>query len=148
VSLADDLRECRSLFIDTAVVIYHIEAHPKFGPLAREVVRRFRPGEARAFTSVVTLAEVLPKPVAAENEELAGKFLYFFSHTRNLDLLEITAGIAELAGRLRAKYRALRTADAIQIAAATRVGADAFVTNDQKLKQVEELRVLLLSDYV
>ncbi|HUT37048.1 MAG TPA: PIN domain-containing protein [Planctomycetota bacterium] len=148
MSLADELRQCRSLFIDTAVVIYHIEAHPKFGPLAREVVRRFCPGEAHAFTSVVTLVEVLPKPVAAGNEELAGKFLDFLSHTRNLDLLEITAGIAEDAGRLRAKYRALRAADAIQVAAAIRVAADALVTNDQKLKQIEELRVLLLSDYV
>jgi hypothetical protein len=36
VSLAEDLAQFQSLFIDTAVVIYHIEAHPTFGPLARE----------------------------------------------------------------------------------------------------------------
>jgi len=124
------------------------KAHPKFGPLARQVVHRFSPGEARAFTSVVTLTEVLPKPVAAGNEALAGKFLDFLSHTRNLDLIEITTGIAEQAGRLRAKYRALRAADAIQVAAAIRAGSDTFISNDQRLKQVNELRVLLLADYV
>ena len=148
MSLAEDLRRFRSIFIDTAVVIYHIEAHPAFGPLAREVVSSFRSGAARAYTSVMTLVEVLPKPVAAGNEELARKFLDFLAHTLNLELLEISTDIAEKAGRLRAKYAGLRAADAVQLATAIRAGADAFVTNDVGLKRMREIQIIVLRDYL
>jgi predicted nucleic acid-binding protein len=38
--------------------------------------------------------------------------------------------------------------DAIQISTSIDVGADAFLTNDDKLKQVKEIKVLVLKDYL
>jgi predicted nucleic acid-binding protein len=38
--------------------------------------------------------------------------------------------------------------DAIQLSAAINAGADAFITNDIKLKQVKELKVIVLEDYL
>jgi predicted nucleic acid-binding protein len=46
------------------------------------------------------------------------------------------------------RYPFLRTTDAIQISAALDVGTDAFLTNDKKLKQIEEIKVLVLADYL
>jgi len=63
-------------------------------------------------------------------------------------LIEISEGTAETAGKLRGRYPFLKTVDAIQLAAALDVGAGAFLTNDVKLQQLNELKVLALKDYL
>ncbi len=75
------------------------------------------------------------------------KFLKFLKKGKNVNLLEISPDIAESAGRLRGKYDSLKTMDAIQISAAISVGADAFITNDVKLKQISEVKAIILKDY-
>ncbi len=148
MTLADEFSQISTIFIDTAPVIYYIEAHPQFGPLAKEVVDTFQSERLIAFSSVITITEVLPKPIEAGDERLARKFAEFLKHGKNLSLIEISAGIAERAGRLRGQYSDLRAIDAIQISAAIDVGADVFLTNDKKLKQIKEIKVLVLKDYL
>jgi predicted nucleic acid-binding protein len=38
--------------------------------------------------------------------------------------------------------------DALQIAAAVEVAADAFLTNDIRLKKIKEIKILVLKDYI
>ena len=148
MSLSDELDQINTIFIDTAPIIYYIEAHSQFGPLAKEVVDSFQSGKLSAFSSVITLTEVLPKPIEAKDEKLARKFAEFLKHGKNLSLIEISASIAERAGRLRGGYSNLRAIDAIQMSVAVDVGADAFLTNDKRLKQIKEIKVLVLKDYL
>lgn len=148
MTLADELSQISTIFVDTAPVIYYIEAHLQFGPLAKEVVNAFQSGRLSAFSSVITLTEVLPKPIEAGDEKLARKFAEFLKYGRNLSLIEISMSIAERAGKLRGQYSDLRAIDAIQISVAIDVGADAFLTNDKKLKQIKEIKVLVLKDYL
>ncbi|MBM4307453.1 MAG: PIN domain-containing protein [Deltaproteobacteria bacterium] len=148
MTLAEELAQVNSVFIDTAPIIYYIEAHPQFGPLMKEVVSAFQSGILSAYSSVITLTEVLPKPVGRGDEKLARKFAEFLKYGRNLTLLEISEGIAEGAGKLRGRYPFLKTIDAIQLAAALDVGAGAFLTNDLKLQQFNELAVLIVKDYL
>lgn len=77
-----------------------------------------------------------------------GMFLELLKFGRNITLLEISESIAERAGRLRGKYPHLKTIDAIQIATAIDVEADAFLTNNKSLRKIEEARVLILEDYL
>jgi len=51
MTLVDELDKIDSLFIDTAPIIYYIEAHPQFGPLAKEIVTTFQSGKIKAFSS-------------------------------------------------------------------------------------------------
>jgi len=148
MSLSDELDRLQTVFIDTAPIIYYIEAHPQFGPLAKEIVDSFRSGKLIALSSVITLVEVLPKPVESGNDELAKKFSEFLKTGKNIQLLEISADIAELAGNLRGQYTSLKAMDAIQIAVSINAGADAFITNDLKLRQIEELKVIVLKEYL
>jgi len=148
VTLSEELTRINSIFIDTAPIIYYIEAHPQFGPLAKEVVSAFQSGDLNAYSSVITLAEVLPKPVERGDERLARKFAEFLKHGRNLTMIEISETTAEAAGRLRGRYSFLNTVDAIQLAAAIEVGAGAFLTNDVKLQKFDELKVIILKDYL
>ena len=148
MTLTEELANVNSIFIDTAPVIYYIEAHPQFGPLAKEAVEIFQSGSLNAFSSVVTITEVLPKPIEHGDEKLARRFAEFLKHGKNLTMIEISEMIAERAGKLRGRYPFLKTVDAIQISAAINAGADAFLTNDRKLKQIEEIKVLVLTDYL
>ncbi len=148
MTLSEELIRINSIFIDTAPIIYYIEAHPQFGPLAKEVVSAFQSGNLNAYTSVITLAEVLPRPVERGDEKLARKFAEFLKHGRNLTMIEIGEGIAETAGKLRGRHSFLKTVDAIQLAVALDVGAGAFLTNDVRLQQFHELKVLVLKDYL
>ena len=70
MNLSEDLDQINSIFIDTAPIIYFIEAHPEFGPLTKIVVSAFQSGSLSAFSSVITRTEVLPKPVEAKDETL------------------------------------------------------------------------------
>jgi len=102
----------------------------------------------QVFTSVLTLSEVLPKPVETGNDELAEKFKTYLKNGPNLTLLPITETIGETAGVLRGKYPHLKTVDALQIAAALDAEADAFLTNDKKLSGIKEMKLLVLNDYL
>jgi predicted nucleic acid-binding protein len=148
LTLAQKLAELKSIFIDTAPVIYHIEAHPEYGPLMKDIVKRIQSGNLIAYTTVVTITEVLPKPVSLHKEELVQQFIEFFKKGENINLLEISSDIAEGAGRLRGKYEFLKTIDALQISASISVKADAFLTNDIKLKNINENNIIVLKDFI
>lgn len=148
MTLSEELVHFDSIFIDTAPIIYYIEAHPLFGPLSKDVVSTFQSGTLRAYSSVLTLTEVLPKPIERGDEKLARKFADFLKHGKGLKVMEISEGIAEAAGRLRGRYSFLRTVDALQIAVALDTRAGAFLTNDVKLKQIGDIRILVLKDFL
>lgn len=148
MTLTDELSQIYTIFIDTAPIIYYIEAHPQFGPLSKEVVNFFQSERLSAFSSVITLAEVLPKPIKAGDEKLAMKFADFLKNGKNLSMIEISSSVAEKAGRMRGQYPDLRAIDALQLSAAIEIGVDAFITNDKKLKQIKEMNVLVLKDYL
>lgn len=148
MNLLDDLGKSQSVFLDTAPIIYYIEAHPQFGPLVKEIVTVLNTGSVVAYSSVITLTEVLPKPIQAGNEKLARRFAGFLRSGKNVTLLQISENMAERAGRLRGRYPGLKTMDAIQISAALEVDADVFVTNDIGLKNIKEIRPLILKDYL
>lgn len=147
MSLAEELEDIGSVFIDTAPVIYYIEAHPQFGPIAKAIIDAAISGKITAYSSVITLAEVLPKPVEEKKERLAKKFSEFLKDESVFSLLDITPQTAERAGWLRGKYPVLRALDALQLASAIEAGADVFITNDKKLQRFSEIKTLLLSDY-
>jgi len=148
MNLSNELSQINTVFIDTAPIIYYIEAHPEFGPLAQEIVSAFQSGDINAFSSVITLTEVLPKPIGGGDEKLARRFAEFLKRAENLTMVEISESIAESAGKLKGLHPFLKTVDAIQIAASLDVGANAFITNDKKLRQIKEIKALILADYL
>ncbi|MBI5789159.1 MAG: PIN domain-containing protein [Candidatus Schekmanbacteria bacterium] len=148
MTFSKKINRLNTVFLDTAPIIYYIEAHPHFGNLVMEVVNAFQSGEITAFSSVLTLTEVLSKPLEVGNEQLAKRFVGFLNYSENLNLLEISAPIAEKAGRLRGQYPNLKTMDALQISAAICFDIDAFVTNDVRLKQIKGIDIIVLKDYL
>ena len=85
--LSDKIYQTSKIFIDTAPIIYYIEAHPLFGRLAKDIVDAFQSGILVAYSFVVTMAEVLPKPIQIGQEKLANKFIEFLKKGRNFNLV-------------------------------------------------------------
>ena len=54
--------------------------------------------------------------------------------------------ITKLAAQIRAKYSGIKAMDSLQLATAVQNRCDVFLTNDKQLRQVEELKVLLVEE--
>ena len=145
MKVEDALRGVDRLGIDTAPVIYLIEAHARYAATMLAVVERLDSGEILGVTSVVTLGEVLVQPVACGDRVLQRRYRELLLHGAGLRLCPIDAASAERAAELRARY-GMRLPDALQIAVALQEGCEAFLTNDRRLARVTELRVLLIDD--
>jgi predicted nucleic acid-binding protein len=78
------------------------------------------------------------------NLELAQQYRDILSNQAELSVLTVTETIAEQAAQLRATYN-LRTPDAIQLATALNQKAFFFLTNDNRLPQLETLQILMLN---
>ncbi len=144
-TVQDALAGVTRLGIDTPPIIYFVESHPKYDALVTEVFQRISLRQVMGITSVVSLAEVLTKPLQLDQSQLVQTYSNLLRHSLNFAMVSINADVAELAAKLRASYQ-LRTPDALQIAASLAAGCKAFLTNDTDLKRVSELQVLVLDE--
>lgn len=145
MKLDDALQNVSFLGIDTSPFIYFVEQNPLYVDLMREVFKRLTDNDFTACSSVITLTEVLIQPLQQNNQILAADYRDLLFNGVNFQLFSLTSLIAERAAELRAKYN-LRTPDALQIATALEKDCDAFLCNDNGLKRVTELRILILDD--
>ncbi len=127
-------------------LIYLIERHPSHGPIVRDAFTLVDAGRCAGLSSFVTLLEVLVKPFRDGRADLAQKYRDLLIGSRGFSLFPLDRRIAEDGAGIRARY-GFRTPDAIQLATAVRHGADAFLTNDAKLKGFDQLEVLVLDDF-
>lgn len=132
---------------DTGPLIYYIEEHPNYLPTADELFGAFDSGAAQGMTSVLTLQEVLVKPLREGRNDLAEKYRQVLSNSANVRLYDIDQSICETSAQLRAKYIWLRTPDALQLATAIRHDAEIVVTNDERWRPVSEIAVVILKDF-
>lgn len=132
---------------DTGPLIYYIEEHPDYLSRADELFSALDSGAALGMTSVLTLQEVLVKPLREGQDDLAEKYRQVLTSSANVKLYEVDQLICETAARLRAKYAWLRTPDALQLATAIRHRAKIVVTNDDGWRRISEIAVFVLQDF-
>lgn len=144
-TLDDALSGVTVLGLDTAPVIYFVEAHPQYDARVTAVFQRIASGTLAGITSIITLSEVLVQPLVHQHADLVQEYRDLLLNSAGFQTLAIEAAVAELAAALRAEYR-IRLPDALQIAAALAAGCQAFLTNDLALRRVTALRVLVLDE--
>lgn len=146
--VTDRLATHRLIGLDTAVFIYHLEAHPVYQPLTQELLAGVESGQWAAVASTVTLMELTVRPWQLGHPAVAREYETLLAHFPHLSLSDVTRDVARRAAQLRAHYR-LRPADAIQVATALAHSATAFVTNDRQLARLSPLLdVAVLDDLV
>ena len=133
---------------DTAPIIYFIEEHDIYGIVADKIFAFIRDHSSLyAFSSVITLTEVLTQPLRKSRMDLVEKYRELLMNSGNFSLYPVDALIAEKAAVLRSRY-GIKTPDAIQLAIAIENDATLFITNDKRLKNVSEIEVLVLQEYL
>jgi len=85
----------------------------------------------------------MTQPYRKKNFALAAQYMVLFRNFPNLSVIPVSDEIAERAAFLRAHHN-IRTPDALQLATALLSGSRFFLTNDETLSSVEEIRVLIL----
>lgn len=136
--IAEDLPLGALVLLDSAPIIYTLEAHPKFARKFSALFARHQAGEIAFAVSTITIAEVLVGPISAGEEALAKRYRTVLESWR---VVELSAEIAVTAARLRAQLK-LKLPDAIQLASALAINADAFVTHERDFAKVQGLLVL------
>ncbi len=142
----DELRG-KLIALDTAPLIYFIEEHPAYCPVVEPFFEQLDKGTVQVVTSVITLTEVLVKPLRDGDTRLAEQYRDILLNIDGLTTVEVSAAVAEKAARLRSQY-SLRTPDAIQIATALHTGASALLTNDIRWPALPDLHILTLEQLV
>jgi predicted nucleic acid-binding protein len=133
--------------LDTAPFIYFIENVAPYADLLDPVFSLVENHALSAVTSTVTLAEILTKPFADKNFSLADEIKFTLKSFSSLSLASIDEKLGEAAALIRARYK-IRLPDALQVAAAIQREATLFLTNDKRVKKVDAVQVLVLSDFL
>lgn len=133
------------VYLDSSIFIYFVERHPLYFNPCDEIFRNMEEGRIEAKTSTLTLLEILVQPYRQKKEELVFEFYSLFTTYPNLKWIELSAGISDLAARLRAEHN-LKTPDAIQAASAISSGAAGFICNDEVFRRVRDIECLILED--
>jgi len=133
------------LGLDTMPFIYHFEENKDYLPFTRALFEMIEDGRIEGKTSVITRLEILVKPREEGDDILADEYRLILENFPHLEVAPVDAEVADLASAIRAKYK-LRTPDAIQLATSILKGAQAFVTNDESLKKVKEIEIVVMRE--
>lgn len=128
--------------LDSNVFIYLFEENPQFIKNCQLIFNLLDQGKLKAVTSIISVIEALsyPSPQSVLKEIQEG-----FKNISNLTILDVNQDIASEAAKIRRQY-GFRLPDAIQLATARLSKAQAYITNDHRLKKFKLLRVLQLAE--
>jgi predicted nucleic acid-binding protein len=133
-----DLPEDALVLLDSAPIIYFLEDHPTLAARFQRLFEEHSNGRYRFAVTTITIAEVLAGPLGAGDEALARRYR---SILESWQVVVLDAEIAESAARMRVSFR-LKLADAVQVASALAINADAIVTHDRDFSKVTSSRVI------
>jgi predicted nucleic acid-binding protein len=147
--LVADLRRFSKIALDSSVLIYHLEDAEPYSSLTEIALGAVAEGAPAAVLSTISVTELLVKPFADGREDRVAVFEKFVLSLPNAAIVPPGYRAAREAARLRARYD-LRTPDALLLATAIDEKAEAFLTNDGRLRRLkpEGLTVLVLDDYL
>lgn len=133
-----------SVYLDTSIIIYTVEANPTYYSLLQPLWLKFQTGEIEIVTSELTLMEALVLPLRNANTSLVSDYELLFSSSE-IQLVPITRPVLTNAANLRATT-SLKTPDAIHAATALDASCTLFLTNDSGFRNVPNLPVVILSE--
>ena len=132
MAILDDLRG-KKVYLDTNIFIYAVEDVVEYASTVSALFSLIEDGATAAFTSELTLAEVLPKPFEAGRQDIAEVYQEMLRSSSWLSLVPVERSILIEAARLQGALT-LRLPDAIHVATALATGCDVLLSNDQRLR--------------
>lgn len=135
------------VLLDTVVLVYYLEEHPRYGAPAEKIFHRIEAGEVTGVLASLVFAELLVPLYRAGRASAAARLVDRLCTFRNMKVVDLDPAIASRAAQLRAAY-GLRTPDAVHVATAFVSQADGIVSNDAALRRLQgELQVWLFDEF-
>jgi predicted nucleic acid-binding protein len=144
--IAEQLQPGAVIGIDTSVFIYAFERNPTYDHVVRPLLAALALGDLRGVTSIITLTELLVRPLRLRGTAAADSLQTRLLGHPNLEIRDVSRDIARRAAELRARH-SLQPMDSLQVATAIQAGAAAFLTNDLRLQRVDDVPILLIDDF-
>lgn len=144
----ENLLTLKKIGVDSMVFIYQFADDPYYAPLTNVIFELLEERRISVVTSVITLVEVFVQPEKEKNSFIIAEYEKIFQNLPNFKITSLDWHLARLTSKLRAKYQKIKIPDAIQISSALINQCFCFITNDTQLRQVKEIKVLVLKDYL
>lgn len=129
----------KKIFLDTTPLIYFLDEDANFGKMTQDILSRFLQSDVDMVTSAITCTEYLTHPYRTGNTEKINAFFEFLTDCE-IPIYPISVGIAKKAAEIRGRYSYFKTMDCLQLATACIYECDLFLTNDNQLRQFQEIR--------
>ncbi len=140
------MTDIKRLFIDTAPFIYLIENNEMFGKKVEKIFNDCVQNNIEIVTSVITFSEFCVQPYRMNNRQIIQTFKNLISDL-DISIYDVDLDIADLASKTRADYEFLKGMDSLQIAISLACDCDMFLTNDKKLKKINEIKGIVINDW-
>jgi predicted nucleic acid-binding protein len=111
-SIAKSLSKRKVVGIDTPIFLYHLENHPQYVTLTKELLGGIERGKWNGITSVITLMEITVHPWKEGFENIARQYETLLINFPNLTVGVIDREVARLAAQMRANF-GIRPPDAL-----------------------------------
>lgn len=118
------------LYLDTNILIYLLEGHPKYGPAVVKILEQAAADGQALSTSALTITEFLAGTKSTNAAVL--------DQIPRLTFVLVSEEIAKRAGLLQQNHSSLKIGDALHLATALQGKAKLFVTNDALLAKVAQ----------
>ena len=129
--------------LDTNIFIYYFEGNEIFGQKAKSIFDQLTDNKLTAVVNITALAELLSSSKLSKKAVKETKKL--FLSIPNLEIYQVDETIATESAEIRREY-GFRLFDSIQLATARLAKAQAFITNDGKLRKFKDLKIILIKD--
>lgn len=138
-----NLSQANKIGLDVNIILYYLHQDKSFGDQSLKLLTATK--TKTKIISALVYAEAFVYVFENNDESLVKKQLKALESIPKLQIIASTKQICLTAAQLRAAYK-LKTPDAIHIATAIDFGCDVFITNDDRLKKVAEIKILTLRD--
>jgi len=145
IKLREFLKKYSVIGLDSQIFISHFGNNPLFKPLTMTLFNLMEQGEIIGVTSILSILEIIVKPKEKEESHLVTEYKFLLTTFPNLVVGGVDEDVVDLAASLKAKY-SLDTTVAIQLATAKLYDANCFMTNNQNLIKIEEIKVIITSN--
>ena len=134
-----------SVFVDSCCFIYLFEESNAYADVLEKL---FSPdfSESIIVSSVISVSEVITKPIREKRDDVAEKYLRLFEQLPiKIEVVDKSVAIRGATIRAKSGFGLL---DSYQIAMAESGECDYFLTNDKQLKKYKNMGVVLIADLV
>lgn len=134
-------KKLKKVYVDSCIYIYLFEGTTAFSEIASETFKKLNENNTTIVGSPLILSELLRTEKLKDDMEKREIIKEKFLTTPNLEIIDFSLPIADLAASISVKYK-LSLADAIHLATAIIDRCEVFITNDKRIKKLKEIKVL------